>query len=328
MKFDKPVTVKEIAEIIGAREILGDPSKPIYGINEIHRVKEGDITFVDHPKYFGKAVSSPASALIAPQPLDVDNGKVVLVVDKPFKAYNKLIRHFFKKELPQGTFIHESAEIHPTAHISPGVFIGRNVKIGANTVIYPNVVILDNVEIGNNVKIGPGTVIGYDAFYYKRWDDGTYEQMESCGRVIIEDNVDIGANCTIDKAVSSTTVIKRGTKIDNLTHIAHGVIIGENCLISAQVGIAGKTIIGNKVILWGQVGISKSLTIGDNAEIYAQSGVDKSLPGNKAYFGSPAQEARKAFKQLAILRFLAEYWESLKSLILRSNKNKRNERVA
>ncbi len=327
MKFKRPVTVAEIAQIINAKQIIGDETVPIYGINEIHRVGQGDITFVDHPKYFRKALESLASALIAPQPLNVDNGKVVLVVDKPFRAYNKLIRHFFKKELPQGTFIHESAQIHPTAHISPGVFIGKDVKIGANTIIYPNVVILDNVEIGNNVKIGPGTVIGYDAFYYKRWEDGTYEQMESCGKVIIEDNVDIGANCTIDRAVSSVTIIKQGTKIDNLTHIAHGVIIGENCLISAQVGIAGKTILGNRVILWGQVGISKSLTIGDDAEIYAQSGVDKSLSGKKAYFGSPAQEARKAFKQLAILRILAKYWDIFKNLILKGNKNKRNERV-
>ncbi len=327
MKFEKPVAVEEIAKIINAKEIVGDKTIAIYGINEIHRVVQGDITFVDHPKYFQKAISSPASALIAPKPLNVANGKVVLVVDQPFKAYNRLIRHFFKRELPQGTFVHESAQIHPTAHISPGVFIGKNVKIGSNTIIYPNVVILDDVEIGNNVKIGPGTVIGYDAFYYKRWEDGTYEQMESCGKVIIEDNVDIGSNCTIDRAVSSVTIIKKGTKIDNLTHIAHGVIIGENCLISAQVGIAGKTILGNRVTLWGQVGISKSLTIGDDAEIYAQSGVDKPLSGKKAYFGSPAQEARKAFKQLAILRILAQYWDILKSLILRGNKNKRNERV-
>jgi UDP-3-O-[3-hydroxymyristoyl] glucosamine N-acyltransferase len=173
------------------------------------------------------------------------------------------------------------------------------------------VVIYNNVKIGDNVEIHAGTVIGGPAFYYKGRPEG-YEKWHSCGQVIIEDNVEIGPNCTIDKGVSGNTVIGEGTKLDNLVHIAHGVEIGKQCLIASQVGIAGKTIIEDNVIIYGQAGVSKSLRIGAKAIISAKAGVSKSLEGGKLYFGTPATEARTKWRELAALRQLPDILRKLK----------------
>jgi len=188
-----------------------------------------------------------------------------------------------------------------------------HVRIGNDCVIHPNVTILDHCEIGNGVIIQSGTVIGSDAFYYntKKNRETWYKKMESCGRVVIEDHVEIGAGCTIDRGVSGDTVIGRGTKIDNLVQVGHDTVIGRNCLIAAQVGIAGATTIGNGVILWGQVGVSKTLTIGDNAIVYAQSGVPSSLEGGKTYFGSPVEEASEKMRERVWIKRIPELWKKV-----------------
>jgi len=314
MKFPSPVSVQWIAGLIGA-ELIGNTAGQATGINEIHKVEPGDLVFVDHPKYYDKCIHSAASFIIINQKATFPEGKALLVVEQPFEAYQTIVRHFrpFK---PAHQPISDTAVIGEGTYIAPNVYIGQEVHIGSNCFIGPNVSILDYTMIGNNVIIQSGTVIGSDAFYYNTKKDRAvwYKKMESCGRVVLEDDVEIGAGCTIDRGVSHDTRIGKGTKIDNMVHIGHDTVIGSNCLFAAQVGIAGATTIGNGVILWGQVGVSKTLTIGDNAVLMAQSGVPSSLEGGKVYFGSPAEDAIVKKRELVWVKRIPEIWERIKSL--------------
>ncbi len=209
--------------------------------------------------------------------------------------------------------ISDSAVIGKGTTIYPNAFIGHHVVIGENCLIHPNVSILDHCVIGNNVIIQAGTVIGTDAFYYNTKKDREvwYRKMESCGRVVIEDDVEIGAGCTIDRGVSHDTRIGRGSKLDNLIQVGHDTVIGRNCLMASQVGIAGAVEIGNGVILWGQVGVSKTLSIGDNAVVYAQSGVPASLEGGKTYFGSPVEDASLKKREMVWIKRIPELWKKV-----------------
>ena len=314
MKLKKPLSLGEAAGFLGAK-LVGNPDLLITGINEIHKVVPGDITFVDKEKYFDVALRSKASFIILNKEIASPNGKAFLVSKDPFRDFNKLTQHFMPFE-PCSERISKSAKIGENCIIQPGVFIGNNVTIGNNCIIHANVSICDHSIIGTNVIIQPNAVIGGDAYYFKfrNGSENFYDKLHTCGKVIIEDDVEIGSGCTIDRGVSGDTIIGKGTKLDNLVMIGHGVVIGKNCLISAQVGIAGKTIIEDEVILWGQVGVSKDLRIGAKAIVLAQSGVSKSLEGGKIYFGSPCVEARTKWKEMAILRQLPELWEKLKEL--------------
>ncbi len=297
MQFPE-IPIREINKIVNCT-LTGNDILIVSGINEIHKVTDGDITFVDNAKYYKKALTSAASVIIINQETDCPEGKALLISDDPFRDYNKIVSHFrtFEKS---DQFIN-TQEIGEGTIIQPGVFIGKNVTIGKNCLIHPNVVIYDHTIIGDNVIIHANAVIGADAFYYKRRPSG-YDKLLSCGRVVIHNNVEIGAATTIDKGVSGDTIIGEGTKIDNKVHIGHGAVIGKNCLFAAQVGIGGKAIIEDNVILWGQVGVSKDLTIGEGAVVYGQSGVGKSLKGNTTYLGSPVDEARKKFKEMAMVK--------------------------
>jgi UDP-3-O-[3-hydroxymyristoyl] glucosamine N-acyltransferase len=314
MKFQSPVAVTWIAEYIKA-ELIGNTAGVATGLNEIHKVEPGDIVFVDHPKYYDKCLQSAASFIIINKKTEVPEGKAILVVDNPFEAYLKLVRHF-KPFTPSTQPISDTAVIGKTTVIFPNVFIGHNVLIGEGCIIHPNVTIYDDTVIGNNVVIHAGTTIGSDAFYFNTKKDREvwYKKMESCGRVVIEDDVEIGAGCTIDRGVSGDTIIGRGTKFDNMVHIGHDTVVGKNCLFAAQVGVAGATTIEEGVILWGQVGVSKTLTIGANAVVLAQSGVPSSLAGGKVYFGYPAEEAGSKRRELVWIKRIPEIWEKLKSL--------------
>ena len=311
MRLDKPVTVQWIANFIGA-ELVGNTSALATGINEIHKVEEGDIVFVDHPKYYEKCISSAATVIIINKKTDFPPEKTLLIVNEPFESYLKLVNHFHPFA-PSSKNISDSAMIGRNTVIMPNCFIGNHVQIGDDCIIHPNVTILDHCVIGNSVIIQAGTVIGSDAFYYNKRNDRDvhYKKMTSCGRVVIEDHVEIGANCTIDRGVSGDTLIETGTKIDNLVHIGHDTEVGRNCLFAGQVGIAGATKIEDNVILWGQVGVSKTLTIGRNAVVYAQSGVKDSIEGDKVYFGSPVEEAREKMKEFVWIKRIPQLWEKV-----------------
>ncbi len=260
-------------------------------------------------------MSSAASFIIINKKIDAPAGKILLVVKEPFEAYLKVIEHF-SPFVPAKKPISDTAVIGKNTVVMPNVFIGNNVNVGNNCIIHPNVSIYDNCIIGNNVVVHSGTVIGSDAFYFniKKDREVWSKKMQSCGRVVIDDDVEIGANCTIDRGVSADTKIGKGSKLDNLVHLGHEVIIGKNCIIAAQVGIAGAVNVGNGVNIWGQVGINKTLTIGDNAVIMAQSGVPGDLEGNKSYWGSPTQEALTKRKELIWIKRIPEIWDKVKNL--------------
>lgn len=311
MKLREAVPVEWVAAFTGAR-LVGDSQQLMTGINEIHKVMPGDLSFVDFEKYYDKCLQSAATIILINKEVSCPEGKTLLVHEDPFDAYVKLVKHFrpFK---PAQERISPLAVIGEHTVLQPGVVIGHHVRIGENCLIHPNVVIYDHCTIGNNVIIHAGTVIGADAFYFKRRKerDVQYDKLESCGRVVIEDDVEIGACCTIDKGVSGDTVIGRGTKLDNHIHIGHGAVIGRNCLFAAQTGIGGKAIIEDEVILWGQVGVSKDLTIGKGAVVYAQSGVPSSIEGGKIYFGSPVDQAKVKMKEMSWVRRIPEIWNKL-----------------
>lgn len=311
MRFEKPIPIKWIAEFIHA-ELTGNTEGNATGINEIHKVEDGDIVFVDHPKYYDSCIRSAATFIIINKKTDFPEGKALLIVDDPFEAYLKIVNHFrpFKPSLKM---ISETAIMGKGTVVMPNVYIGNHVTIGTDCMIFPNVTIMDYTVIGDRVIISPGAVIGSDAFYYNKKTnrEAYYKKMSSCGRVVIESDVEIGAGCTIDKGVSSDTVIGAGTKIDNLVHIGHDVVVGKNCLFAAEVGIAGATTIEDNVILWGQVGVGKTLTIGKNSIVMGQTGVTASLLPDKVYMGYPAEDASIKRREIVWIKRIPELWEKV-----------------
>lgn len=311
MKFPRIYALKEIANILQC-DYVGDDNFPVHGMNEIHVVTPGDIVFVDHPKYYDKALESAATIVLINKDVACPEGKALLISDDPFRDFNTLTKHFnpFK---PSSSAISDSAVIGTNTIIQPNCFIGNNVTIGDNCVIHSNVSIYDDTVIGNDVVIHANTVLGGSAFYYKNRPEG-FDQLISGGRVVIEDNVHLGASCTIDKGVTGDTTIKEGTKIDNLVQIGHDTVVGKKCLIASQVGIAGCTIIDDEVTIWGQVGITSGITIGEKAVISAKAGVSKSLEGGKHYFGIPAEDFRSKYKEIASIKKIPEILEKLKNI--------------
>ena len=304
MDLKRAYTLEAISQLIEC-EFEGDPNHLIYGFNEIHKVREGDVVFVDHPKYYDKALESAATTIIINKKVACPEGKGLLFSDDPCRDFNKLTRHFHPYEIINSP-ISPSALIHPSTVIEPNVVIGDHVTIGKQCLIHPGVVIHDNTIIGDHVIIHANSVLGADAFYYKK-RGSEYDKMHSCGNVVIEDHVEIGASTTIDKGVTGDTRIKKGTKIDNQVQIGHDTVIGENCLIAAHCGIAGASILEDEVTLWGQVGVSSGLTIKKGAIILAKSGVSKSLEGNISYFGAPAEPIRVKYREIAALKQLPDF---------------------
>ena len=308
MKLPQPSTLKAIAELVDC-PFEGPEDLLVTGINEIHKVEKGDIVFVDHPKYYDKALSSLADVILINKNVEVPAGKGIIICESPFDTFNQITRTFraFKAlETP----ISPSAKIGEHTTIFPNVTIGNHVEIGENTVIHSGAVIGDFSVIGNNVVIGPNSVIGHDAFYYKKKESG-FDRLLSCGRVIIEDRVEIGALSTIDRGVSGDTIIGEGTKIDNQVHVGHDTTVGKHCLFAANVGIAGCVTIKDHVTLWGQVGVVSDVTIHEHVTVLGQSGVGNDLAPNKSYFGSPCGESRTKFKELAAFKKLPQIIERL-----------------
>lgn len=303
MRFEIGKNLEEILSIIQPDQIIGSAYDTVMGINEIHKIESGDLSFVDNPKYYKKALNTSAHFLIIDSKPDEKTDKVLLICSKPFDAYNRLMT-YYRPLQPLHRKIGNNSNIHPSAIIEPNVVIGNNVTIGKKCYLQANSYIGDHTIIGDHVNIQAGAIIGTDAFYFKK-EKNRFIKWRSGGRVIIHDHVEIGAGCTINKGVSGDTVIGSGTKLDCQVHLGHGVVIGENCLLAAQVGIGGKTIVGDRVIMYGQVGVAQNLIIADDVVILAKSGISKNLKGKNTYFGYPAAEVKIKYKELATLRILS-----------------------
>ncbi len=309
MKFQKSHSLQEIASLLNCK-FIGDKDFQVLGMNEIHVVEPGDIVFVDHPKYYDKALQSAATIVLINKEVECPEGKALLISDDPFRDFNTLTKHFKPFQFAN-VAIAPTAEIGEGTVIQPNTFVGNHVKIGKNCLIHSNVSIYDHTIIGDNVIIHAGTILGADAFYYKKRPEG-FDQLISGGRVVIEDNVGIGALCTIDKGVTGDTTIGAGTKLDNQVHVGHDTVIGKKCLIASQTGIAGCVIIEDEVTMWGQVGTTSGITIGTKAVVMGQTGVTKSVEGGKSYFGTPIEESREKLKQLANIKKIPEILSKLK----------------
>ncbi|MFH1397572.1 MAG: UDP-3-O-(3-hydroxymyristoyl)glucosamine N-acyltransferase [Candidatus Omnitrophota bacterium] len=327
-------TLKEIAVSING-EVVGDENIIVTGIAGIQEALPGDITFLADPKYLAFINRTEASAIITSR--DIKSAKCAIIrVDNPSLAFTKVVslvtpqeshpkglhptviqekKVVLGKDVAIGAYvvIEDSVSIGAKTIIYPGCYIGANVKIGSNSIIYPNVSIREESIIGSNVIIHSGTVIGSDGFGFVTVD-GIHHKIPQIGKVVIEDDVEIGSNVSIDRARFDKTVIGRGTKIDNLVHIAHNVIIGKNCLIVAQAGISGSTTLGNNVVLAGQVGVVGHVNIGDNSIVMAQSGVSKSLPADSIVWGYPAKPADTAKRTNACVQNLPRLYETVKEL--------------
>lgn len=308
MELAKPKSIQELAEFLSC-EFRGDPNHMVEGLNEIHRVKKGDMVFVDHPKYYDKALNSAATTILIDKEVEFPEGKAILISKHPFDDFNKLTKHFEPFKMMSDA-VGENTHVDDSAQIFPNVTIGNNVTIGKNVTLYPGVVIMDRTTIEDNVVIGANSVIGHNAFYYKKKKEG-FDRLHTCGGVIIRKNAELGSLCSIDAGVSDYTIIGEGTKIDNQVHVGHDTIIGKNCLLAANVGLAGCVEVQDNVTLWGQVGCASDVVLGEGIVVLAQSGISKSLAGGKTYFGSPAKEIRLVYREMAALRKLPEIIENL-----------------
>jgi UDP-3-O-[3-hydroxymyristoyl] glucosamine N-acyltransferase len=327
--------LSEIAEFLNG-ELVGDPHLDISGLAKIEEAGPGDLTFVANPKYLQYIESTNATAVLISR--DQEAIKIPHIkLEDPYLGFLKILEQFYPPKEPNFKGIHSSAVISPSAviesnvQIGPFTYIGENVHIGQDTVIYPCCVILDDVTIGQNCKIYShvsiregcelgndniihcGVIIGSDGFGFAPSGE-MYKKIPQMGTVKIEDDVEIGANCTIDRATLGETLIRKGSKIDNLVQIAHNVIVGENTVIAAQTGVSGSTKLGKNVTLAGQVGIVGHVHIGDKAIVAAQSGVSKDIPPGEVWFGYPAQPIMKQKKIEASLRHLPELTKKIHSL--------------
>lgn len=303
VKLHPPHTAAQLAALIHA-QVTGRTERLVTGLNEINRVEEGDLVFVDHEKYYDKALKSAATTILINKAVDAPEGKALLISDDPCRDYNMLIRRFMPRTGWTGTDVHigTGSEVHPS------VVLGAHVRIGVDCIIHPGVVIYEHTTIGDRVIIHANTVIGADPFYYKKRPSG-FDKMPPGGSVVIEDDVEIGALCTIDRGVSADTRIGKGSKLDNHIQVGHDTLIGSGCLIASHVGISGAVVIEDNVTLWGQVGIPSKLRIGKDAVVLGQSGVMGSLPGGRTYFGSPAGEWKAKMREIALIARLPDLFK-------------------
>lgn len=327
-------TLQELADLVQG-EVIGDPDLIIQGVSEIQPGKPGTITFLSDPKYRKYLLSTKASAIVLSD--DIEIGVLsVIRVENPALAFSRIMKQFSQ---PPSRI----SGIHPTAVVESDVKLGENVSIGPNVVIEKEAKIGDEVSIealsyvgqnsiignhsvlkahvaiyhdcvvGQNVLIHSGTVVGSDGFGYVT-EKGIHHKVPQIGRVVVEDNVEIGSNCSIDRGTIGDTVIGEGSKIDNLVHIAHNVELGKGCFMTGQVGVAGSSKIGDYVAFGGQVGVSDHVEIGDHTRLAAKTGVTKSLPGGKTYAGMPAREIQKKNRADALTYRLPELVKKIKTL--------------
>jgi UDP-3-O-[3-hydroxymyristoyl] glucosamine N-acyltransferase len=335
------IPLKELADIVGG-EVAGDGSVMIRGVAGIREAGAGDVTFLADPRYEKFLETTKASAVIVP-PGTPDQGRTFILSDNPYLSFIKAVKHFIPERSGHPTGVHPTAVIAESASLGKGVcvganavveggvsigdetvvlagvFVGRRTRIGAECLVYPNVSIREDAVIGDRVIIHCGAVIGSDGFGYAR-DGEIYLKIPQIGNVVIEDDVEVGANVTIDRAATGSTTVRKGTKIDNLAMIAHNVSIGENSIVVAQVGIGGSTEIGKGVNLAGQAGVAGHIKVGDGAVVAAQAGVTKSVKPGICVSGYPAREHSFARKIYASLQKLPELIKKVADLSERVKK--------
>lgn len=350
------INLRTAADLVGGN-LFGDAETEIFNVAKIEEAKQGDLTFLYLPAYEKFLSSTNASAVLIKPGTPKDRSDLNYIeVEDPHAALQKIIITYFKPEI-KFKGIDKSAQLDPTAQIGKNVTLGKNViisancvvmdntvilhntvvmenvQIGSNTLIYPNVSIREDCIVGNNVIIHSGTVIGSDGFGYAPDDKGVFHKIPQIGNVVIEDNVELGSNVSVDRAAMGSTIVKNGAKVDNLVQIAHNVVVGDNTVISAQTGISGSTKIGSNCILAGQVGIVGHVEITSGVIIGAQSGVSKSIKKPGKYFGFPAKEMGTSLRLESHIRNLPTYAETIKKLEeriklmeneIQSNKEKEN----
>ncbi len=333
-------SVQELVETIGG-VVHGDTAVIISGVAGIESAGPGDLSFIANKKYASYLESTNASAVIIPDdnavPVPDNAGYVVIRHPQPYYAFMLALRVFHPEEPPLAPGIDPSASVAETATLGDGVrvganaviadgvqigagsfilagsYVGKDVIIGEQTTLGPNVTVMHQCELGNRVRIHPGTVVGADGFGYAELK-GIHHKIPQVGRVVIEDDVELGACVCIDRATMGETRIKRGTKIDNLVQLAHNVVVGEHSIIVSQVGVSGSTKLGDHVTLAGQAGIVGHLEIGDNCTVAAQSGVSRNLPAGSIVLGSPARDIRKERKVIVLKDKLPELYQRVRDL--------------
>ena len=325
------LTTAEIAKLL-AGEVLGDANATLTGFAMIDKAKAGDLTFAETPEYFAAAEASAATAIIASKDFSSDK-KTVIRVANPRLAFAKALAVFFPEPkfaagIHPSAVVAASAQVDPTAHIGPHCTIGERVKIGANCVLqsgnsvgddsvlgdetnlFPNATIYSRTQIGKRVRIHAGAVIGSDGFGYV-FDASFHRKVPQIGNVIIGDDVEIGANTTVDRAALGSTSIGKGTKIDNLVQVGHNVEIGEHCIFCAQVGISGSTKIGSYTVMAGQAGLAGHLKIGNKVTIGSKSGVMHNIPDGEQWLGIPAQPDKQAKRVMIAMQRLPDLFKKI-----------------
>ena len=329
------LTVQEIAELCGG-ELNGDPAGKITGAASLDEAVEGEIAFYNNPKYMPRLRKTRASAVFVPPDFSEKTSATQIRVSDPSKAFEQVVIKLAPAPIAFAPGIHSTAVVDPNAKlgarvsiqphavieagvtigdqtvIGAGSYIGHETKIGSSCMIYPNVTVRERTIIGSRVIIHGGAVIGADGFGFE-FKDGRQRKIPQVGIVQIDDEVEIGANSTIDRARFGCTWIQEGVKIDNLVQIAHNVVVGKHTVIAAQAGISGSVRLGERVSLAGQVGIVGHATIGDGAMVVAQSGVSKNIPGG-VWFGYPAVPIEEARRQFAWIHRLGKLFERVKAL--------------
>jgi UDP-3-O-[3-hydroxymyristoyl] glucosamine N-acyltransferase len=326
--------LEKIAELIGGK-LKGDGSVEISGIGNIEQAQEGHITFLSKKKFLDALNRSQVSAVLVKEVFDTAIPQII--VASPELAFARLLREFHPEPKPKagihdravmgknvklgkqvtlsaGVCIGDDVEIADHVHLYPGVVVGERCRIGSHTVLHPNVTLYRNTELGSHVILHAGVVIGADGFGYVLDEKGAHYKINQIGRVVIEDDVEIGANSCVDRAALGTTCIKRGTKIDNLVQIAHNCIIGEHSILVAQVGLAGTCTLGHHVVLAGQVGIADHITLGDQVTVAAQTGVFRNIKNNSVYGGTPAIALVEWKKYVTALPKLPELVRKIRDL--------------
>lgn len=314
MKLDQPISISQLLDIIQKDVVVvGNQDNLITGINEIHSVEPGDLSFVDIPKYYERTLNSDATVVLINKETDCPEGKTLIITDDPFSDYVNIVRQYVHFH-PQSEQIHPSAVIGENTIIQPNCFIGENVVIGKNCIIHSNVSIYADTVIGDNVIIHSSSVIGADACYFQKRKEG-WKKLESCGRTVIGNDVEIGCGVMIDRGVSGITYIGDGCKFDNLTQVGHDTHIGKRCLFGALCAIAGCMRIEDDCTIWAKSAVNKDLTVAKNTTLLAFSAIDKSVTEeNSVLFGVPAVDARKKWKEMACLRKLPDLMEEIAQL--------------